>query len=70
MIAYRLVHRDTETLRVRLREIAADSELRRQMGKYAREYAVERFAWPDHASMLIETYRSAIRPGKSSADRG
>jgi glycosyltransferase involved in cell wall biosynthesis len=65
-----LVHRDTETVRGRLREIAADSESRRQMGKYAREYAVERFAWPDHASRLIETYRSAIRPGKSSADRG
>lgn len=65
-----LVDRDTETLRLRLREIAADSELRQQMGKYAREYAVERFAWPDHASMLIETYRSAIRPGGSSADRG
>lgn len=65
-----LVDRDTETLRVRLREIAADSELRRQMGKYAREYAVERFAWPDHASRLIEAYRSAVRPGKSSADRG
>ncbi|ACU75249.1 glycosyl transferase group 1 [Catenulispora acidiphila DSM 44928] len=65
-----LVDRDTETLRVRLREIAADSELRRQMGKYAREYAVECFAWPDHASKLIETYRSAIRPGTSSADRG
>ncbi|MFL6116801.1 MAG: glycosyltransferase family 4 protein [Catenulispora sp.] len=65
-----LVDRDTETLRVRLREIAADSELRGQMGKYAREYAVEHFAWPDHASRLIEAYRSAIRPGKSSADRG
>lgn len=65
-----LVDRDTETLRVRLREIAADSELRGQMGKYAREYAVENFAWPDHASMLIEAYRSAIRPGTSSADRG
>jgi len=65
-----LVGRDTETLRVRLREIAADSELRGQMGKYAREYAVEHFAWPDHASMLIESYRSAIGPGKSSADRG
>jgi D-inositol-3-phosphate glycosyltransferase len=65
-----LVDRDTETLRVRLREIAADSESRLQMGKYAREYAVERFAWPDHASQLIEAYRSAIRPGKSSADRG
>ena len=65
-----LVDRDTEMLRVRLQEIAADSELRGQMGKYAREYAVERFAWPDHASMLIETYRSASRPGGSSADRG
>ncbi|NUP49712.1 MAG: glycosyltransferase family 4 protein [Catenulispora sp.] len=65
-----LVDRDTETLRVRLREIAEDSELRGQMGKYAREYAVERFAWPDHASRLIEAYRSAIDPGKSSADRG
>jgi glycosyltransferase involved in cell wall biosynthesis len=65
-----LIDRDTETLRVRLREIAADSELRRQMGKYGREYAVERFAWPEHASRLIEAYRSAIRPGKSSADRG
>lgn len=65
-----LVDRDTETLRARLREIAADSELRGQMGKYAREYAVERFAWPDHARMLIEAYRSAIRPGTSTADRG
>ncbi|WP_194896497.1 glycosyltransferase family 4 protein [Catenulispora pinisilvae] len=65
-----LVNRDTETLRVRLREIAADSELRRQMGKYAREYAVERFAWPEHASLLIEAYRAAIRPRTSSADRG
>jgi glycosyltransferase involved in cell wall biosynthesis len=65
-----LVDRDAETLRVRLREIAADSELRRQMGKYAREYAVERFAWPDHVCILIESYRSAIRPGTSSADRG
>ncbi|MBS2532691.1 glycosyltransferase family 4 protein [Catenulispora sp. NF23] len=65
-----LVNRDTETLRVRLREIAADSELRRQMGKYAREYAVERFAWPDHASLLIEAYRAAIHPKTSSADRG
>ncbi|NUR62058.1 MAG: glycosyltransferase family 4 protein [Catenulispora sp.] len=65
-----LVDRDTETLRVRLREIAADSEVRQQMGKYAREYAIERFAWPDHASRLIEAYRSVIRPGKSSADRG
>lgn len=65
-----LVDRDTEMLRVRLREIAADSELRQQMGKYSREYAVEHFAWPDHASKLIETYRSAIRPGSSSADRG
>lgn len=65
-----LVDRDTETLRVRLREIAADSELRGQMGKYSREYAVEHFAWPDHARMLIEAYRSAIRPGTSTADRG
>ena len=65
-----LVDRDTETLRVRLREIAADSELRGQMGKYAREYAVEHFAWPDHARMLIEAYRSAIHPGTSTADRG
>ncbi|MEY9856026.1 D-inositol-3-phosphate glycosyltransferase [Catenulispora sp. GAS73] len=65
-----LIDRDAETLRARLREIAADSELRRQMGKYGREYAVERFAWPKHASRLIETYRSVIGPEKSSADRG
>ena len=65
-----LINRDTETLRARLREIAADTELRRQMGKYAREYAVEQFAWPDHASTLIEAYRSAIGPGKTSTDRG
>lgn len=65
-----LIDRDTETLRARLREIAADSELRQQMGKYGREYAVEHFAWPDHASQLIEVYRSVIRPETSSADRG
>jgi glycosyltransferase involved in cell wall biosynthesis len=65
-----LIDRDAETLRARLREIAADTELRRQMGKYGREYAVERFAWPNHASRLIETYRSVIGPGKSSAERG
>ncbi|GAA1961508.1 glycosyltransferase family 4 protein [Catenulispora subtropica] len=65
-----LIDRDTETLRLRLREIAADFELRQQMGKYGREYALARFAWPDHASTLIETYRAAIGPGKSTADRG
>ncbi|MEY9856023.1 D-inositol-3-phosphate glycosyltransferase [Catenulispora sp. GAS73] len=64
-----LVDRDAETLRIRLREIAADSELRGQMGKYAREYAVERFAWPDHASSLIETYRSAEATVSSSRQR-
>ncbi|WP_194911056.1 glycosyltransferase family 4 protein [Catenulispora rubra] len=64
-----LIDRDADTLRARLREIAADTELRRQMGKYGREYAVERFAWPKHASRLIETYRSAIDPRNASADR-
>jgi glycosyltransferase involved in cell wall biosynthesis len=64
-----LVDRDPDRLRARLREIAADAELRAQMGKYAREYALERFAWPEHASRLIEAYRSAIRAGKSSPRR-
>lgn len=65
-----LVPRDPEALRDRLREIAADPELRGQMGTYARAYAEEHFTWPDHVAELIGRYRSALLATTSSGDRG
>jgi glycosyltransferase involved in cell wall biosynthesis len=47
-------------LRVAIKLLLADPELRRRLGENARAEVAERFAWPTVTQATVEAYRSAL----------
>ncbi|MDT3400507.1 glycosyltransferase family 4 protein, partial [Streptomyces sp. B1866] len=68
-----LIPREPRPLRAALDRLAADEPLRARMGRYARRYATEGFAWEEHARTLLRLYAEALAerggppPGSESA---
>lgn len=58
-----LIQRDADSVRAALTGLAADEDLREQMGGKAAQYAAARFSWTDHVDTLVRTYRAAMRAG-------